>query len=347
MAITPNMNLIVPTVQVTVSPDWAQDINDSLDLIDAHDHTPGKGVSIPTAGITIDADLSLNSFNLSQIRALRLDNQNSDPSDPADIRIVYSKTGELIYKDGVGNVVPITAGGSVAAAAGSITGLVPPASAVYSSGTKTIQFLQDTSKPAKLAISDILLYEFNNATANPITIKSPASIVTSYDYFVPPAVPAAMAILYMDPSGATHVIESAWQDFTPTINRGNIDAATKMRWRRIGSSMEIQGTIKYNGSGAGGSKQSFLVPLGLTIDTTVFFNGSASCFGEAFYFDAAGSNLYGGQACIGDTNQDIAFNLGYNITDMAGSRLRGFQTGDGNNNDTVSISCSIPILEWI
>lgn len=46
--LTPNMSLKVPAVGDT---DYPTSISDSFTLIDAHDHTAGKGVQIPTEGI--------------------------------------------------------------------------------------------------------------------------------------------------------------------------------------------------------------------------------------------------------------------------------------------------------
>ena len=57
---TTNMNLTLPTVSITVGPEWATLLNAALTDIDAHDHTSGKGVKITPAGLNINADLELN-----------------------------------------------------------------------------------------------------------------------------------------------------------------------------------------------------------------------------------------------------------------------------------------------
>jgi hypothetical protein len=49
---TPNMSLSIPSVGDT---DYATSISNSLTLIDQHDHSSGKGVTIPTGGITNNA----------------------------------------------------------------------------------------------------------------------------------------------------------------------------------------------------------------------------------------------------------------------------------------------------
>jgi hypothetical protein len=205
---SPNMNLTIPDPSVTNGPEWAQNVADDLSIIDSHDHTASNGVPIPSAGIAIDADLSMNEFNLIDLRTLRMEPQGSTPSLGTDLNILYSKNGELAYRDASGNEVVITDNGSVAGAVGNITGLVPPASASYSSGTKTIGFNQDTSKPAKLAISDILLYEFNNASANPITIKAPASVTSPYSLTLLAALPAAAGLMVIDSTGDLSTVDA-------------------------------------------------------------------------------------------------------------------------------------------
>lgn len=57
-----NMGLTVPVPGVTPGPTYATEISNDLILIDAHDHTTGKGVKVPTAGLNINANLSFNGF---------------------------------------------------------------------------------------------------------------------------------------------------------------------------------------------------------------------------------------------------------------------------------------------
>ncbi len=181
------MGLTIDVPLVTPGPDWAADIVENFQLLDVHDHTSSNGVRVPTAGININADLSFNSFNAIALRTIRLDNQTSTPSDVGDLRILYSKNGELAYRDGSGNEVVITNNGSIAGASGTISGLVSPASAVYSSITKSLTISADTGKLARFNISEISLYEFDNPTANPITIKTPAAVAAPYTMTLPGA----------------------------------------------------------------------------------------------------------------------------------------------------------------
>lgn len=57
-----NMGLTVPTPGVTPGPTYATNISNDLVIIDAHNHTPGNGVLVPTAGLNINANLPFNGF---------------------------------------------------------------------------------------------------------------------------------------------------------------------------------------------------------------------------------------------------------------------------------------------
>lgn len=206
---TVNMAIAYPTPAVTAGPQWASLINAAFDTVDAHDHTTGKGVAVPTAGLNINADLTLNSKNLFGIRSLRLDNQAATLATASDLRILYAKNGELAYRDAAGNEVVLTAAGSVAGATGTITGLSSPASASFNSITGTYSFLKDTSKPGKFVTADLLLYEYNNASANSVTLKSPASLASSYTVTMPAAVPTQTLPVSMNTSG---VLSLGWAD---------------------------------------------------------------------------------------------------------------------------------------
>lgn len=194
MANTPNMGLLLPTVGVTLSPEWASELNTALGLIDSHNHAPGSGSLIGTAGIRVDSDFDFGGFNATGLRTVRISDQTSITLGASDRRAVYSKNGDLYYVNASAAEVQITSGGSIAGATGSISGLTSPASASFSSVTGSFSFLKDSSKPGKLAISDISLYEFNNATAAPITLASPASLANAYTLTLPPAVPTALAL---------------------------------------------------------------------------------------------------------------------------------------------------------
>ena len=183
ITVSSNMNLPIPVTGVDPGPDYANNVNNSLNLVDAHDHSPGKGVQITPAGININVDLTMNGNNLTNSRALRLQTQGSTPSNPSDLQEMYSKGGDLYYIDGFGNNVRITQSGGIAGSPGSISGLVPPASATYVAGTSTFVFQSGTNLAANLDASSIILR--NLTVGSPGLTLAPPTLGSSYTITFP------------------------------------------------------------------------------------------------------------------------------------------------------------------
>ena len=69
--LSPNMNLPVPVVGQDPGPDWANNINASLGILDQHDHSNGEGVPVTPAGLNINTDLPINGNNLTLVNSVR------------------------------------------------------------------------------------------------------------------------------------------------------------------------------------------------------------------------------------------------------------------------------------
>ena len=223
MATTPNMNLDLPDVGTTAGPEYASKNNDAFGAVDSHDHTSSKGVQIPTAGLNINDDLSFNSNNLNSVRGVRLTNESSEPTGAADVRIVYAKNDELFYRDSAGQEVQITTNGSVAGATGTITGLVSPAAATYNSIGSIFTVTKDSNKPAKFDVSDITIREFDVASANGVTIASPAGLGAAYALTLPVAqsADATFELVGIDSTG-----QLKYGAVTETTNQTTISKTT-------------------------------------------------------------------------------------------------------------------------
>lgn len=121
MSTTVNMSMQLPTPTTTPGPDWATDLNAALEIVDAHDHTAGKGLQIPSAGLNIDADLSANSNKISDLKSTQYDNQTVAISGPAEANSVQMVAGDLWMVNGGGVAVQVTSGTSVVAPSSSNT----------------------------------------------------------------------------------------------------------------------------------------------------------------------------------------------------------------------------------
>lgn len=227
--LSPNMSLPVPVVGQEAGPQFATDVNSSLTIIDQHNHTSGSGVQIPTAGLNINADLSFNSNNLTQIRSSRYASQTSPLALATDLDCVYVSGVDLYYNDGNGNQVRLTQSGAVAGSPGSIANLVSPASASYNSVGSTFVWQSGANTPANM---DGASYILRNLTANSkgLTLAPPNAMAADYS-IVLPTLPSSLSFLTIDSSGNMGTLVQAGgitgsMIAAATIQGSNVAAAT-------------------------------------------------------------------------------------------------------------------------
>lgn len=222
MSITPNMSLIVPEVLVTTGPTYATQVNTALDVIDAHDHSPGSGVRITPSGLNINADLPFNQFSATNLKSVSLSAQVSASIGNG---AVYRVADDLFYKRGDGTVVQITtAGGVNVSGVGGITGLVAPASATYTALSDTFGWFSGAATFAKTATGDLQVYSRAGSvgTVQAVTLK--ADVTTSaYDFNFPVAAPSANQLLRMVVGGPAVFVDllGTNNQVTVTHNSGN------------------------------------------------------------------------------------------------------------------------------
>lgn len=113
MSTTPNMNLTLPTVSVTLGPEWATELNAALETVDSHNHTSGQGKAITTAALNIDDDLMLNDFKLTDASSLQLNSEASPVSGVSNENSVSAATGDLYWTNSAGIAVRITDGNAI------------------------------------------------------------------------------------------------------------------------------------------------------------------------------------------------------------------------------------------
>ena len=70
---TPNINLEKPVVGEDTWSEAIEKRNRNDDKLDGHDHSNGKGVPVPTAGLNINENLSVNKKSITNIQALNLE----------------------------------------------------------------------------------------------------------------------------------------------------------------------------------------------------------------------------------------------------------------------------------
>jgi hypothetical protein len=215
---TANLGLTLPVSHG--SPDvWDAILEDVFGLIDEHDHSPGKGVKVPSAGLNIDDDVPWNSggtyYALTGVKAL--DFQPGDPDDVtgyAGALFVSEDDNELYWRTTGGTNVQITDGATlnIAAFSGGIGGDYSVVTALldYDDATDTYRFRQELSASvrqyAKIGVADIILREYDAAgdatvPTHAITIKSPDALAAAYSLTLPTGVPANQSLVQMSSAG--------------------------------------------------------------------------------------------------------------------------------------------------
>jgi len=196
MTTTANMGLSLPSPGVDEGPGWAEQLNDSLSLVDLHNHTAGKGTKIPVAGLDLQADLTINSNSHTDVKSVKFTSQSSSLT---TTNAVYVVNGELYFSDSGGTNVQITSGGSLnLASTGTIGGdyaqVGVNATVTYSDTTKTYSFLQAAGSTAKMYSAKISLAD-SAGGSNAVGIIPPVGLASGYDLTLPTAAPGADQVL--------------------------------------------------------------------------------------------------------------------------------------------------------
>lgn len=356
---TTYMNLTLPTVQSTAGPQYASDVNTALTTVDSHDHTTGKGTRIPTAGININADLEFNSFNQTEIRASKYDNQGAVLTGGTDIRCLYVSGGELYYRDNVGNNVKVTNAGAVNVSGsngiGGDYGGGNPASLNFIEATSTYVFYENTSGPSYASID---FQGFTNrgaqiqtstaVSSSPYTVVSTDSVLlvdttSARTITLPNAATAKRILIVKDATGTS-------QTNNITLDRaagGNIDgsASNKILSKNFGIWVLISDGTNW-----------FVLKDELQDKTSVtFFDGSTTLGTDAIATGAFASPTLSAAAftegtAVSRSTNDLTFPftgkyrvemmLPYLLSGGGGSRdvvIRIRNTTDGTTSDKASL----------
>lgn len=215
---TPNMNLVLPTDHDSKDV-WGVILATSFGLVDAHDHTTGKGVKVPAGALNINADVSWSSgglqYALTDLRAIDFSPQPaSGMTALAGALFLNSTDSELYYRTTAGTNVKFTNGAAlnVAAFTGGIGGDYAAAGAlvVFDDATDSYWFQQQVGAAvrqyARMRSADVDLYEFKANPAagvptNRVRLASPAALAASYAITFPGALPASTRPVLLSSAG--------------------------------------------------------------------------------------------------------------------------------------------------
>lgn len=202
MPTLPNMSLITPTLGAD-SGAWDDKINACLELVDAHDHTPGKGVLVPVAGLDIDDDVDLGGLSLIGTGSVDF-TAVAALSDGQRRLFVNSANNELYWRTQAGTNVKLTNGTSINTTL--VGGIVGDYSSVgaevaYDDSNDRYTFKQETATWARLASGPVRIYEFNTTESVYVELAVAAALAASYTVTLPAALPGATAFVTITSAG--------------------------------------------------------------------------------------------------------------------------------------------------
>ena len=318
------MGLPVPVVGQELGPQWAYDINNSLTLLDQHDHSNGQGVKITPSGLNINADLTFNGNNLISNRATTFLSQSSTI---ADLTSIYSVAGDLYYNDSAGNKIRITQNGGILGTPGSITGLVSPASASYIPLSEKFVWQSNSFKPATMDMGSIIVRKLV-ANSDGVLIQAPSSLLntSSIAYSLTlPLLPAQQSFMTLDAAGN---MAAPW-----TVDNSSIKIVSNQLVVQGGAIANSAREHAWELNGKYGSltyplnniDAIFFAPYNITIQSVWIYSGTAGASGTT-EFDLKVASSGGSFTSILNTTGKITSAAASGVWTDSGTII-GAQTG--------------------
>lgn len=231
---TTYMLLVLPTPG-SDSDLWDDLINTALggaNGIDSHNHTPGRGRQVPTAGIGIDDDLPLNGKRLRTVTGLEFVALGSNLAVGAR-EVFVGPDNNLYYRNAAGQNVRITNGStldvtSVGGIAGDYSAIGAEVAYVDATDTYTMrqQLAAAVRQFARVACAGVDLFEYRAAGVSPVPstrvrLSSPPALAGSYELTFPGALPVAQSICQVTSAG-----QLVFSNTVPAITLNTNDSIT-------------------------------------------------------------------------------------------------------------------------
>lgn len=249
-----NMSMPVPIVGQDPGPQWATDINSCLGIIDQHDHSAGLGVQITPGGININSALTMGNNLLTNAAGIEFSAQSVTPANGT----VYVNGSDLYFVDGVGNNIRFTQSGSLAGAAGTITGLPSgTASASYAAGVFVFQSATNTGADVD---GRSFILRNNTASSNGLTLSPPNAMGANYTITLP-ALPASSKFLSLASDGTMSAVWAV-DGITLEVSSNSVQAKDggisqpKLYTRAVSTTAGAGDIAQAAASGSGGGAQS-------------------------------------------------------------------------------------------
>lgn len=238
MTVLPNILITLPTRGAPGSGLWGDTEDANLALIDAHDHSTGKGVRVKTAGIDLNADLPFSSlYAPTQLHRLQFSEIAAGGLTGSNNKSLFVSDGtsgltihELYWRNNTGTHVKLTSGNAlnVAAFVGGIGGDYTSVSAAlnYDDAGQRYTFKQGGGTTwARLASSDLRLFEHGSTDSVYVGQAAPAALAVSYTMTWPTALPSVSTPVTISNTGVFTFGASFPRTFYPSFVFGAVVAA--------------------------------------------------------------------------------------------------------------------------
>ena len=279
-------------------------------LVDAHDHTTGKGAPVPSAGLDIDATLTFNEQRATDLGGVAFDNLASPISSGG--YEIFTSGGNFYFRNATTNV-QITSGATlnmttVGGIAGDYTSVTAEDAFVNAQDGYTFkqQVGAAVRQYAKMDSADVRLYEFKahptaGVPTNFVGLASPAALAASYTLTMPAALPAAVRPVQSSAGGALQfggdmalgTNESITLTGTGRFKRTGLTICASLVGGLPSSANVAYDTANHYVASTGAGTYTIAIPIrdNLTItqvDVEVYGNGACNIASDAFKLDAAG-----------------------------------------------------------
>ncbi len=273
---TTNLGMTLPTEDGS-SGVWDTLLIACLNLIDSHDHSSGKGVTVKTAGISINADLPFGGFAATGMKAIDFTPVAEASVSALAAALFVSDDDDDLYFRTVGGVnVKIISGTSLnAALLAGFTGDYGAGDeqAEYTSGTSIYDFRKDDTTRAFLDTSDIRLFEGTSGVSTAVKLKSPASLAGSYTMTMPAALPGSTSLVMLSAAGLLSTSLTPTLTTLATTGAATLNSAVVTTSATVGTTLAVTGTSTLAAVNASG-----LVAMAgaATVGTTLGVTGAAT-----------------------------------------------------------------------
>lgn len=202
MPTLPNMGLVTPTLNGD-SGTWDDKINACFGLIDAHDHTPGKGPRIRSAALEINADVSWSGWAVTAVGQVNFQSVET-LADGDQILFVDENDHELYWRTNAGINVQLTSGASINTSL--VGGIVGDYSSVgaevsYSDAEEIYTFQDQDAKWSHIAAGNVRMLQHGTTETVYVELAAPNALAAPYTATFPVALPGAQVLVQIDAAG--------------------------------------------------------------------------------------------------------------------------------------------------